>query len=80
MAKEYFGRCCWLINRVRRRVVVEEVPTSAGEAGMTISLESSDEKWLERLRGMADEELIRFGKAARSYPAIRGLARRSNDR
>jgi hypothetical protein len=38
---------------------------------MTISLESSDRKRLSRLRGMSDEELIRIGKAARSYAAIR---------
>jgi len=41
-------------------------PTSAGETGMAISFESSDEKRLERLHRMSDEELIRFGKAARS--------------
>ena len=33
---------------------------------MSVAFESSDQKRLERLRRMSDEELIRFGKAARS--------------
>ena len=45
-----------------------QVPTSAGETGMEIAIQSSDE--LEQLRTrlpkMSDEELERFGKAARS--------------
>ena len=47
--------------------MVGTVPTSAGEPGMEIAIESSDE--LEqlriRLRKMTDAQLVNFGKAAR---------------
>jgi hypothetical protein len=45
-----------------------QVPTSAGETGMEIAIQSSDEleQLRTRLRKMSDGELIRFGKAARS--------------
>jgi len=45
-----------------------QVPTSAGETGMEIAIQSSDElKQLRtRLRKMTDAQLVSFGKADRS--------------
>jgi len=45
-----------------------QVPTSAGETGMEIAIESSDEleQLRTRLRKMTDAQLVSFGKAARS--------------
>ena len=45
-----------------------QAPTSAGETGMEIAIESSDEleQLRTRLRKMTDAQLVSFGKAARS--------------
>jgi len=47
---------------------VQYSPTSAGETGMKIAIESSDEleQVRTRLRKMTDAQLVNFGKAARS--------------
>ena len=44
------------------------LPTSAGRPAMSIAIESNDEleQLRTRLRKMTDNELMRFGKAARS--------------
>jgi acetolactate synthase regulatory subunit len=46
----------------------DQVPTSAGETGMEISIQSSDEleQLRSRLRKMTDAQLVSFGKTARS--------------
>jgi hypothetical protein len=45
-----------------------EFPTSAGETGMEIAIQSSDEleQLRTRLRKMTDAQLVSFGRAARS--------------
>jgi hypothetical protein len=44
------------------------LPTSAGETGVSIAIQSSDEleQLRTRLRKMSDAQLVSFGKAARS--------------
>jgi hypothetical protein len=47
--------------------MVPSVPTSAGETGMSLAIESSDELEVRtRLRKMTDAQLVSFGRAAGS--------------
>jgi len=63
-----------------RAVRYNQVPTSAGETGMEIAIQSSDEleQVRTRLRKMTDAQLVSFGKAARVCAETRDVLRCSN--